>query len=63
MKEGRRIADFIMGGCAGFCFFIGGFLGYGIGGLMLLSHGVMVFRERMLNALNKDLEKDGVKQW
>lgn len=58
MKEGRRIADLIMGGCMGFCFFTGGFLGYGIGGLMLLSHVVMVFRERILNHLNKSIEED-----
>lgn len=57
MNEQRRIFDFIMGGCSGFCFFYGDFIGYSIGSLMLVTHIVTVFRERMLKALDKNLEE------
>lgn len=58
MNEQRRIFDFIMGGCSGFCFFYGDFIGYSIGSLMLVTHIVTVFRDRMLKSLDKSLEEE-----
>lgn len=57
-NESRRIRDFIMGGCAGFCLFYGGIIGYGIGSIMLLTFGVTTYRERMLAQIDKDIERD-----
>jgi hypothetical protein len=58
MNEKRRVFDFIMGGCAGFCFFYGQFLGYALGALMLVSHVVMVYRQRMLESLDRQIKED-----
>lgn len=56
--EPRRVMDFIMGGCAGFCFFYGKFLGTAIGCLMVLTHVVLVYRDKMLNSLDESIKKD-----
>jgi len=57
MIELRRIFDFIMGTCAGFCFFYGEFIGYAVGSLMLLTFIITAFRERMLKSIDKSLEE------
>jgi len=54
----RRIFDFIMGGCAGFCFFYGGFLAISIGCLMLLTFVINVWRPTLLKKIDKSLEED-----
>lgn len=54
----RRIADFIMGGCAGFCFFYGQFLGTAIGSLMLFTFIILNYREAMLKKLDESIAKD-----
>jgi hypothetical protein len=58
MIEARRIMDFIMGGCAGFCFFYGQFIGYSIGTLMVISFIVYAYRTRMLAQIDKDVQAD-----
>ena len=56
--EPRRIFDFIMGGCAGFCFFYGGFLATSVGVLMLITFVINVYRDTMLEKIDKSLEED-----
>jgi Ca2+-dependent lipid-binding protein len=58
MNEQRRIFDFIMGCCAGYLFFYGTFLGYSVGVLMVGTHIILVYRERMLKALDKSIKED-----
>lgn len=58
MIEPRRIMDFIMGGCAGFCFFYGQFIGYAIGTLMLVSFVIYAYREKMLAKIDADVALD-----
>lgn len=53
--EPRRIMDFIMGGCAGFCFFYGQFIGYSIGALMIVSFIVYAYRETMLKKIDEEV--------
>lgn len=57
-SEVRRLFDFIMGGCSGFCFFFGGLIGNGLGTLMLITFIVSAYRSRMLNKIDKDLAKE-----
>ena len=57
-NEIRKVMDFIMGGCAGFCFFLGGLLGYGLGSLMLLSFVISTYKQRMLNKIDQDVKND-----
>ena len=54
----RRIADFIMGGCAGFCFFYGQFLGTAIGVMMVITHIVLIYRESLLVKIDKSIAED-----
>ena len=54
----RRIMDFIMGGCAGFCLFYGQFLGTAIGCMMVITHIVLVYRDKMLIAIDKSISED-----
>jgi hypothetical protein len=54
----RRIMDFIMGGCAGFCFYYGQFLGTAIGVLMVITHIVLVYREKMLKSIDESIDRD-----
>jgi hypothetical protein len=56
--EPRRIMDFIMGGCAGFCFFYGQFIGYAIGSLMCVSFLVYAYRTRILSKIDEDVAKE-----
>jgi len=60
--EPRRIMDFIMGACAGFCFFYGQFIGYALGSLMLVSFIVYAYRTRMLEAIDKEVKADKEKE-
>jgi hypothetical protein len=57
-KEGRRIADFIMGATTGFCFFYGTFIGYASGTLMLISFVIYDYRVRMMDKLDQEIAKD-----
>jgi hypothetical protein len=54
--EIRKIMDFIMGGCSGFCIFYGGFLGYSVGILMLVTFIISAYRQRMLNSIDVSLK-------
>jgi len=56
--EPRRIMDFIMGGCAGFCFFYGEFIGNSIGALMCISFVIYAYKTRMLAKIDEDVAKD-----
>lgn len=56
--EPRRIMDFIMGGCSGFCFFYGEFIGYALGTLMLVSFVIYAYREKMLAKIDADVALD-----
>jgi hypothetical protein len=58
MNELRRIFDFIMGSCAGYLFFYGTFLGHSVGVLMVATHIILVYRERMLKSLDKSIKED-----
>lgn len=61
-KEGRRIADFIMGVTTGFCFFYGTFIGYATGTLMLTSFVIYAYRARMLEKLDEEVAKDKLEE-
>jgi hypothetical protein len=54
----RRIMDFIMGSCAGFCFFYGHFLGTAIGSMMVITHIILVYRDKMLVAIDESIKED-----
>jgi len=56
--EPRRVMDFIMGGCAGFCFFYGQFIGYAIGALMCVSFVVYAYRTKMLAKIDEEVKED-----
>jgi hypothetical protein len=56
--EIRKVMDFIMGGCAGYCFFFGGILGNGLGILMILTFVISTYKTRMLTQIDKDIKAD-----
>lgn len=56
--EPRRIMDFIIGGCSGFCFFYGEFIGYAIGTLMLVSFIIYAYRTMMLESIDKEVAQE-----
>jgi len=56
--EPRRIMDFIMGICSGFCFFYGQFIGYALGTLMLVSFIINVYRQTMLDKIDEAVKED-----
>ena len=56
--ETRRVFDFIMGGCSGFCFFYGGFIGYSMGALMFVSFIIKVLRPILLEKLEEQIKMD-----
>lgn len=58
MIELRRVMDFIMGGCAGFCFFYGQFIGYSIGVLMIVSFVIYAYRETMLKKIDEEVSAE-----
>jgi hypothetical protein len=58
MNEKRRVFDFIMGGCAGFCFFHGQFIGYAIGTLMLVSFVIYAYRTKMLAKIDEEVAQE-----
>lgn len=56
--EVRRIMDFVMGGCAGYCFFYGQFIGNSIGILMIVSFLIYDFQKIILADIDKSVKKD-----
>lgn len=56
--EARRIMDFIMGGCAGFCFFHGEFIGNAIGVLMIVSFLIYDYKNIILKSIDKTVKGD-----